>query len=68
MRANSGSKTSEGFLKFDLRIVVSQIPKMKIPKTAQTKTAFHHGSTVPYGIGVSTTMHSKAPKIILLAK
>jgi hypothetical protein len=39
---------------------------MKIPNTAQTKTAFHHGSTVPYGICVNTTTHNSAPKMIFL--
>ena len=40
---------------------------MKIPKTAQMKAAFHHGSTVPYGIGVITITHSNKPKMTLLS-
>ena len=40
---------------------------MQIAKTAQTKAAFHHGSTVPYGMAAITIRPSSAPKTILLA-
>src|SRR6185295_12309425 len=41
---------------------------MQIANTAQTKVAFHHGSTVPYGIGVRTIRTTRALKISLFSK
>jgi len=46
----------------------SIIAAMQIAKTAQMKAAFHHGSTVPYGIAVATISKSKRVKIALLNK
>ena len=37
-------------------------------KTAQTKAAFHHGSTVPYGLGVRTIKTMRALNTILFSK
>ena len=41
---------------------------MHIAKTAHTKAAFHHGSTVPYGIGVRTITTISAPNTSLFSK
>lgn len=40
---------------------------MQIAKTALTKAAFHHGSTVPYGIGASAINPTSVVNISLLA-
>src|SRR6185369_13412629 len=42
--------------------------RMEIANTAQTKAAFHHGSTVPYGIGVRTITAMRAPNTTLFSK
>jgi len=44
----------------------SIIAGMQIAKTAQTKAAFHHGSTVPYGIAAITISAASAAKMSLL--
>jgi len=42
-------------------------PKIKITNTAQTKAAFHHGSTVPYGIAATTIKATNAAKMVLFS-
>src|SRR6185503_16698872 len=42
--------------------------KMQIANTAQMKAAFHHGSTVPYGIEVRTITAMSAPNNSLFSK
>src|SRR5215216_398820 len=46
----------------------STMARMQIAKTAQTKAAFHHGSTVPYGMGVRTIRVRSAPNTSLFNK
>ena len=46
---------------------LSMSARMQIANTAQTKAAFHHGSTVPYGSGVTTIRMTSATNISLFS-
>ena len=58
--------TTTGALVTTERLSISA--SMQIAKTPQTKAAFHHGSTVPYGIAVRTITATRAQNISLLSK
>ena len=49
-------------------LMFSMSAGMQIANTAQTKAAFHHGSTVPYGIGVRTIRIMRAANTSLFSK
>ena len=66
-KASIGSKTGPPAMREEPLTKISMIATMQIPKTAQTKAAFHHGSTVPYGIAVIAIRPTSAPKTALLS-
>jgi hypothetical protein len=47
--------------------MLSMMATMQIANTAQTKAAFHHGSTVPYGTAAMMITPTSAQKTALLS-
>src|SRR5215208_399032 len=67
VRANIGSKTDPPVMRLDPRTIISRIATMQIANTAHAKAAFHHGSTVPYGMAAMIISPTSEPKIPLLS-